>query len=53
MTPSGNGWTDTVLLDYGVGGYLYGGLISGPNGSFYGTRFAGGQNNGYVFQLLP
>jgi len=53
LTPSGNGWTNTVLLDYGVGGYLYGGLISGPNGSFYGTRFGGGQNYGYVFQLLP
>jgi uncharacterized repeat protein (TIGR03803 family) len=49
LTPSGNGWTNTVLLDYGAGAYLYGGLISGPNGSLYGTR-AG--INGYVFQLL-
>jgi uncharacterized repeat protein (TIGR03803 family) len=51
LTPSGNGWTNTVLFDYGVGGGLYGGVISGPDGSLYGTRFEGGQNYGYVFQL--
>jgi uncharacterized repeat protein (TIGR03803 family) len=51
LTPSGNGWTNTVLLDYGVGGGLYGGVISAPDGSLYGTRFEGGQNYGYVFQL--
>ena len=51
LTPSGNGWTNTVLLDYGVDGSLYGGVISGPDGSLYGTRFEGGQNYGYVFQF--
>ena len=51
LTPSGNGWTNTVLLDYGVGGDLYGGVISAPDGSLYGTRCEGGQNYGYVFQL--
>jgi uncharacterized repeat protein (TIGR03803 family) len=51
LTPSGNGWTNTVLLDYGVDGGLYGGVISGPDDTLYGTRFKGGQNYGYVFQL--
>ena len=49
LTPSGNGWTNTVLVDYGVGGALYGGVIRAPDGSLYGTRF--GPNYGYVFQL--
>jgi len=40
-----------VLLDYGVDGSLYGGVIIGPDGSLYGTRFEGGQNYGYVFQF--
>jgi uncharacterized repeat protein (TIGR03803 family) len=53
LKPSNQGWTNTVLLDAGVGNFLYAGVIRGPASSLYGTFFAGGQNYGYVFQLSP
>lgn len=58
LTPSGNGqWTETVLHDFGNGGYYpFGGLIIDAAGSLYGTTSAGGEgdyDSGAVFQLAP
>jgi uncharacterized repeat protein (TIGR03803 family) len=52
LTHSGQGWTNHVLQDDGVGDFIYAGVILGPAGSLYGTHFEGGQNYGYVFQIL-
>ena len=52
LEPASQGWTNTVLLDAGLGSdSIYGGVIHGPANSLYGTFFGGG--NGSVFQLSP
>jgi uncharacterized repeat protein (TIGR03803 family) len=53
-TAPGNPWTEKILYDFAVGdGYPSGGLISGPNGSFFGTTAESGTSGfGTVFQLI-
>lgn len=56
LSPSGSGWTETVLYSFtgGIdGGGPYGGLIFDPAGNLYGTTVYGGSNNpgGTVFEL--
>jgi uncharacterized repeat protein (TIGR03803 family) len=52
LTRSSQGWTNHVLQDDGVGDSIYGGVVRGPAGSLYGTHFEGGENYGFVFQIL-
>jgi len=58
LTPSGSGWTETVLhnfSDFGEdGGQAYGGLISDSSGNLYGATSVGGQNSGgEAYELSP
>jgi uncharacterized repeat protein (TIGR03803 family) len=54
LTPSGGGWTETVLYRFtgGSDGSYINGIIMGPDGNFYGTALYGGDGNrGTVFEL--
>jgi uncharacterized repeat protein (TIGR03803 family) len=55
LTPSVNGWTETVLHSFGHGydgANPYAGVILDLAGNVYGTTYAGGRNNlGTVFEL--
>jgi uncharacterized repeat protein (TIGR03803 family) len=56
LTPSGSGWTKSVLqrFDGGDGQYPLAGLIAGPSGSLVGTTYYGGaHSDGAVYQLTP
>jgi uncharacterized repeat protein (TIGR03803 family) len=57
LTPSGSGWTESVLYTFsGFGNGLYpaAGVIFDPAGNLYGTTAGGGQGgNGTVYQLTP
>jgi len=57
LTPSGSGWTESVLYSFsGFGGGLNpaAGLIFDSAGNLYGTTTGGGQGgNGTVYQLTP
>jgi uncharacterized repeat protein (TIGR03803 family) len=56
LTPSGGGWTESVLHSFGGSGdgaYPQNGLIFDGAGNLYGTTFAGGARCGIVFQLVP
>ena len=49
-TPPANAWTKMSLYSFtgtaGDGASPYNGLIAGPNGTFFGTTFAGGSHTG-------
>ena len=55
LTPSGSGWTETVLHNFqsaSDGGFPAAGLISDASGNLYGTTGAyGPQGGGTVFEL--
>ncbi len=56
LTPSPNGWAETVLYSFTGGtdgGIPEGGLTWGASGVLYGTTAAGGTGNGTVFELMP
>ena len=56
LTPSGSGWTETVLYSFTYGddgAFPYGGLIFDNAGNLYGTTEFGLSGNGTVFQLTP
>ena len=57
LTPSGSGWTETVLYSFtGIpdGSQPETGLLLGSDGNLYGTTADGGTgNSGTVFQLVP
>jgi len=58
LTPSGSGWTETVLHNFSDfdegGGQAYGGLISDSSGNLYGATSVGGQNTGgEAYELSP
>jgi uncharacterized repeat protein (TIGR03803 family) len=65
LSPTGNGWTETVLHNFetngtGDGGKPYGGLALDASGNLYGTTIAGGNPHvcsfegcGIVFELTP
>jgi uncharacterized repeat protein (TIGR03803 family) len=56
LTPSGGGWTESVLYSFGGGSdgnTPWGGVILDNAGNLYGTTGAGGLSNaGTVFQLV-
>ena len=54
LTPSGNGYTESVLYSFsGPGGrFPYAGLVFDNKGNLFGTTFAGGSDDfGTVFEL--
>lgn len=58
LTPSGGGWTETVLYqprgNGGDGCGPEGGIVFDTSGNLYGVYYQGGQNNwGAVYQLRP
>ena len=56
LTPSGSGWTESVLYSqpYGDQAYAQGGVIFDGAGNLYGVLSDGGQNGlGAVYQLSP
>jgi uncharacterized repeat protein (TIGR03803 family) len=60
LTPTANGWTETVLYNFASQLYVVDGkvplgtLIMDSAGSLYGTTFRGGANDGgAVFRLTP
>jgi uncharacterized repeat protein (TIGR03803 family) len=57
MTPSGSGWTHTVLYSFQLasdGGNPYAGLIFDSSGNLYGATSSGGAGGGgTVFKLTP
>ena len=57
LSPSGSGWTKTVVYGFqggSDGGILLAGLILGPSGNLYGAASYGGSGSGgTVFELTP
>jgi uncharacterized repeat protein (TIGR03803 family) len=55
LTPSGSGWTENILQNFGGnnGNYPYSGLISDNSGNLYGTTEFGPIGDGTVFELTP
>jgi len=59
LTPSGSGWTETVLHNFDAigsveGGIVYGGLIADSSGNLYGTTSEGGlYGGGSAYELSP
>lgn len=57
LTPSGSGWTFTVLYAFegsSDGGFPYGGVMLDQSGNLYGTTTQGGAGgNGTIYQLTP
>lgn len=56
LTPSGSGWTETVLHFFtggADGNYPYGGLIFDNQGNLYGTASNGGLGRGTVYAFSP
>ncbi len=57
MTHANGGWTFATLYQFGEqndAAVPYAGVVVGPDGSLYGTTFAGGTNHdGAVFNLRP
>jgi uncharacterized repeat protein (TIGR03803 family) len=56
LTPSGSGWTETVLHSFqsSEGTAPIGALIFDPSGNLYGTTYSGGLGgDGSVFELSP
>ena len=57
LTPSGSGWTETVLHNFTSGedgGGAYGGLIADSSGNLYGTTTEGGpKSGGTAYELSP
>jgi uncharacterized repeat protein (TIGR03803 family) len=58
LTPTEEGWTETILHDFGTGDkdgiWPYASLILDPGGNLYGTTWEGGANSvGTVFELTP
>jgi uncharacterized repeat protein (TIGR03803 family) len=57
LTPTGNGWSESVLYSFAGGkdgAWPYAGLIFSPAGNLYGTTSIGGvYSSGTVFELTP
>jgi uncharacterized repeat protein (TIGR03803 family) len=56
LTPSGGGWTETVIYNFlgGNDGQLpFGGLIMDAAGNLYGTAFGGSAGQGIIYELSP
>jgi uncharacterized repeat protein (TIGR03803 family) len=57
LSPSGSGYTETILHDFAPGGDAgevpVGGLIFDPSGDLLGTTTDGGNEGGTVFMLTP
>jgi hypothetical protein len=56
LSPSGNGWTETVLYNFNVSGggrWPASGVIFGQDGNLYGDTLEGGDTNqGVIYQLV-
>jgi hypothetical protein len=58
LTPSGSGWTETDLVDFGGGKndgqFPYGSVVLDASGNIYGTTLEGGsQGRGNVWEITP
>lgn len=58
LSPTANGWTETVLHTFGDdssdGGYPQAGLIFDASGNLYGTtRYGGSTDSGTIYELSP
>jgi uncharacterized repeat protein (TIGR03803 family) len=54
LSPSGSGWTGSVLYSFGIDfGQPYGGLISDQAGNLYGVTSTMTTNNTVVYELTP
>ena len=57
LTPSGSGWTKTILYTFtggSDGAYPFGGLIFDSAGNLYGsTQYGGSAGGGTIFELSP
>lgn len=57
LSPSGGGWTETVLYSFqngNDGGYPAAGLVLDPSGNLYGATINGGSGGGGIaFKLTP
>jgi uncharacterized repeat protein (TIGR03803 family) len=57
LTPSGSGWTESVIYNFGTGSsdgaVPFAGVIFDNAGNLYGTTFGGGTGSGTVFRLTP
>ena len=54
LTPSGGGWSLTVLYQFARGIVQYANLAMDTSGNLYGTTYAGGTHGlGSVFKLSP
>ena len=57
LTPTEQGWTETILHNFGTGtdgAWLYSNLIFDSSGNLYGTTWKGGtRSSGTVFELTP
>lgn len=54
LTPSGGGWTESVLYSFGAGGVYPISGVALNGGDFYGTAYEGGSlGGGIAYQLVP
>ncbi len=55
LSPSGSGWTETILQNFGNnnGNFPYSGMIIDNSGNLYGTTEFGPVGDGTVFELTP
>ena len=57
LSPAGSGWVLTTLYSFQCqddGGFVFGGVVFGPDGSLYGTTYECGQyDHGVAYRLRP
>ncbi len=57
LSPAGSGWVLTTLYSFQCqddGGFVFGGVVFGPDGALYGTTYECGQyDHGVVYRLRP
>jgi uncharacterized repeat protein (TIGR03803 family) len=57
LSPAGSGWVLTTLYSFQCqddGGFVFGGVVFGPDGALYGTTYECGQyDHGVIYRLRP